>query len=121
VKGPDVDRLPPTQYLILEVLAARCRLGEQLWPFPTRLRAQLAALTTAGLVDTRSGPVAGSMQAWLTDAGRAVMLAADYVPPLDLTPCPGCGFSSHGVTAGCVDCFRRYPAHYAARADSERG
>ena len=32
----DTDSLPPTQYLVLDVLAARYRLGENAWTFPAR-------------------------------------------------------------------------------------
>ena len=34
---PDADALPPTQQLVLEVLGARSRLGENVWTFASRL------------------------------------------------------------------------------------
>lgn len=37
---------------------------------------------------------------------------------LDLTPCPGCGISSSGISAGCADCARGHPDRYAAWAQS---
>jgi hypothetical protein len=41
------------------------------------------------------------------------MASEPFGPPPDLTPCPGCGFSSGGVTAGCVECCRRNPEQFA--------
>ena len=43
VADVDTDSLPPTQYLVLEVLAARARLGEACWTFPSRLKPALNA------------------------------------------------------------------------------
>jgi hypothetical protein len=37
----NVDNLPASQYLVLEVLAARYRLGEPFWTFPSRFRRAL--------------------------------------------------------------------------------
>ena len=39
----DIDGLPPTQYLVMGVLAARARLGEPYWTFPSRLRPTMRA------------------------------------------------------------------------------
>lgn len=75
----DVDTLPPTQYLILEVLAARYRTGEQTWTFPNRVRPALEALSAAGLIGWKAAP--GLALAWLTDAGRAAALSPTYKPP----------------------------------------
>lgn len=77
----DVDRLPPVSYLILEVLAARHRLGEQLWTFPSRLRPHLQRLSSQGLIGCKHGVAEGSMQAWLTANGREAALSATYTPP----------------------------------------
>jgi hypothetical protein len=81
VTAVDVDTLPATQYLILEVLAARHRTGESRWPFPSRLRPAVRALSDAGLVDWKSGTVSKTIQVWLTPAGRAAMLSDTYRPP----------------------------------------
>lgn len=78
---PDVDNLPPTQYLILEVLAARHRTGEQLWTFPKNLRPHLRKLEGAGLVNWKGGITADTVRAWLTDTGRASALSDTYTPP----------------------------------------
>lgn len=39
-----VDGLPAAEYLVMETLAARHRLGEHFWTFPTRLRRVLKSL-----------------------------------------------------------------------------
>lgn len=77
---PSYAELPPTQYLIMEVLAARYRLGEQLWTFPRYLRASMEQLARRQLIGWRHGPSA-DIQAWLTDKGREHSLLPDYVPP----------------------------------------
>jgi hypothetical protein len=77
----DVDSLPPTQYLILEVLAARYRLGEHTWPFPSRLNAAGEALAAAGLIAWVSHPAPYTRRAWLTDVGKAAVLLGDYQTP----------------------------------------
>jgi hypothetical protein len=71
----------PTQDLILDVLGARYRLGENLWTFDTRVRSALVDLETQGLVTTMHGTVEHSMRASLTDAGRERVLSPTYVPP----------------------------------------
>lgn len=48
--------LPPTQYLVMEVLAARHRTGEPYWTFPSSLRQTLDALVRADLVDAFNSP-----------------------------------------------------------------
>lgn len=79
----DTDDLPPTQYLIMEVLAARWRLGERMWTFPDRLRPALNALQKRGLLWWRSAPTQHDVQAYLTDAGRAAAMSDTYVIPAD--------------------------------------
>lgn len=74
--------LPPTQYLVLEVLAARARTGEYLWTFPSNLGPALRALESAGLISTMHGVAPASLRARLTDIGRSYVLKGDYVPPL---------------------------------------
>lgn len=77
----DVDTLPPTQQLILEVFAGRYRLGEQVWTFPTTLRKPLSELADRGLVTVLNGIAEKSVRARLTDAGKALMLDERYRPP----------------------------------------
>lgn len=77
----DVDTLPPTQYLVMEVLAARYRLGETCWTFPTRLNATIMALGEAGLVWDVGGNVPQTTRVMLTDAGKRAVLLDGYEPP----------------------------------------
>lgn len=72
--------LPPTQYLVLEVLAARYRLGEPYWTFPRSLRPVLDALRDKGLIWWRHSPTP-ELQAYLTDAGKAEALSDTYRTP----------------------------------------
>ncbi len=60
--------------LVLEVLAARHRLGEPWWPFDRRHRAALARLADRGLVEVDGD------RAQLTDEGRRIYLSPGWVP-----------------------------------------
>lgn len=74
----------PTQELVLEVLAARHRLGEGMWTFSNRpaIVTALRVLESAGLVGFKSGVIENTYLAWLTKAGQADVLTPDYVPPI---------------------------------------
>jgi hypothetical protein len=75
------DTLPPTQQLVLEVLGARARLGENAWTFTTRVRPALEALSRAGLIWWKSAVIEDHCLAGLTDEGRAYALSASYTVP----------------------------------------
>jgi DNA-binding MarR family transcriptional regulator len=77
--------LPPTEYLILEVLAARVRLGERMWTFPAKVKPALDSLQKRGLIWTRSAPTPRDYQAYLTDAGKREAFGEDYSPPRTVT------------------------------------
>lgn len=77
---PEED-LPPTQYLMMEVLAARYRLGENYWTFPSSHRRIADELERKGLVYQKSGRVERTILVWLTDAGKAGVLSPNYQPP----------------------------------------
>ena len=77
-----VTELPTSQYLILEVLAARSRLGEACWTFPTRCHPALRRLEARGLVTYKSGVIEHTLLAWFTDKGRALALSESYTPPI---------------------------------------
>jgi hypothetical protein len=77
----DVDSLPPTQYLILDVLAARWRTGEVLWTFPSKIRHHVEAVSRLGLVWWKSGIEPKTLQVGLTEAGRKATLLDTYNPP----------------------------------------
>lgn len=68
------DPLSPTEWLVMEVLAARFRLGENSWPFPNRLRPTLRRLAGRHLISWKSGVVQGTAQAWLTRDGRELWI-----------------------------------------------
>lgn len=76
------ETMAPTQLLVLEVLAARYRLGERIWPFNTRCRPAVRALADKGLVGWKGGIVEDTVLAWLTDEGRKGVLDDSYVPPI---------------------------------------
>lgn len=77
----DVKRTP-TQHLVLDVLAARYRLGEHMWTFPTSCKSAINFLTEQGLVGQMHGVIEHTLRAWLTDAGKKAVLSDSYVPPL---------------------------------------
>lgn len=77
--------LPPTQYLVLETLAARVRLGEQMWTFPAKLKPALDALRERGLIWWRWAPTPRAIQAYLTEAGKREAFSGEYSPPTTVT------------------------------------
>lgn len=59
-------------YLILEVLVARCvRMGETDWPLPDSALAAVQRLERDGMVGWKGGRVDGTLTVWLTAKGRA--------------------------------------------------
>jgi len=85
--GAAFRALAPTQQLVLEVLAARHRLGEPFWPFPRLHSAAVRSLVVRGLVDCDSAAT-GDLRVSLTDLGCRTMLAPGYVPPSPAAPAP---------------------------------
>jgi len=79
----DTDKLPPMQSLMLEVLAARYRFGEQIWTFESRLKRYAQALENLGLVGWKSGIVEKTILVWLTNDGKSSVLSDTYIPPTD--------------------------------------
>jgi hypothetical protein len=77
----DVDALPPTQFLLLEVLAARTRLGEHLWTFPTSVLHAARRLQDHGLVEVFGAPEPKTFRARLSDAGRERTMDGGYALP----------------------------------------
>lgn len=65
---PDAP-VPPTQYLAMEVLAARYRLGEKTWTFPAHCRPALRLLADKNWVVHKGGILEGTELAWLTEDG----------------------------------------------------
>jgi hypothetical protein len=61
------SELTPTEYLTMEVLAARFRLGQSMWTFPKNVRPTLVRLESQGLIGWKSGVVQDTCRAWLTN------------------------------------------------------
>lgn len=78
-------KLTPTQDLIMEVLMARYRLGENIWPFGKRFKSAIKALGDMGLVNLHHGNVENTVRASLTERGKG-MLGEHYVPPINFIP-----------------------------------
>ena len=82
--GPvnSTEKLSPTQYLILEVLAARHRAGEPFWTFPSKLAVPLRSLEDAGLISVMHGVVPNTLRARLTERGEDETLSLNYQQPV---------------------------------------
>ena len=67
----NTDPLSVTEWLITDVLAARCRLGEAIWTFPERpkITKAIAKLEAKGLVFSMHGVTDDTVRAGLTDDG----------------------------------------------------
>lgn len=76
------NTLSPTEDLVMEVLAARHRLGENLWTFDSRHAKALNKLQERGLVRTMHGIVPKSLRASLTTEGISAYIDEDYIPPI---------------------------------------
>ena len=107
--SPDVNDvgivLTPTEDLILEVLAARYRLGEQLWTFSSRHGRALSSLESKGFIGLMGGIVEHTARAYLTDSGKREALSETYATARDAR-----------VAAETLDNFAdlvdsRYPKH----------
>lgn len=59
--------LTPTEELIIDVLVARFRLGETIWPFDLRNAAALRRLESRGLINRMGGNVENTERVWLTE------------------------------------------------------
>lgn len=84
----------PTHQLLLELLAARHRLGHADWPIQHQHRKGLQELADAGLVAFQGGRVENYFTAWLTDVGKEEFLRTSYVPRVDITTLP-CEHRTH--------------------------
>lgn len=77
---PPDPHLTPTEELVLDVLAARFRLGERLWTFNASARRAIVKLADKGLVNEMSGITENTVRASLTDAGRDLWLSTSHAP-----------------------------------------
>lgn len=97
----DIESLTPSEYLMMEVLAARHRLGETLWTFPKDQSPTARKLEARGLVWSKSGIAQGTIQVYLTSAGiKAWKLDQEYSTPAPpgWSRRPGRPFSELGST-----------------------
>ncbi|WUT94753.1 helix-turn-helix DNA binding domain protein [Mycobacterium phage Suarez] len=78
------SNMTPTAELILEVLAARHRLGEQFWTFPNRraIRKAVHDLEDLGFVWVDTAPTLGSFRVGLTEQGKLAWGRRKYIPPV---------------------------------------
>lgn len=75
-------KLTPTEDLVLEVLAARHRLGEHLWTFNSNVGGTITKLEEKGLVTQMHGITERTIRAGLTQAGEELVLEPTYSPPI---------------------------------------
>lgn len=97
-------KLTPTEKLILEVLAARARLGEHFWTFEknTTVTRALTELETKHYVSFQHGVAPDTYRVRLTFAGSALVLADAYQPPTQTNP------RGHDILTGWVDEFSAF-------------
>lgn len=81
---PEHAKISPSGGLILEVLAARHRLGEPFWTFSSIYAWHLRRLQNDGLVEVESGITYRTRRVSLTERGRAAVLADAYQPPMPM-------------------------------------
>lgn len=76
------DRLTALQAMILEVLVARMRLGEQVWTYVRRpsITKALKELQARGVIGYDSDPY-GNWRVYFTDAGAKIHLGWPYWGP----------------------------------------
>ena len=73
----------PSEELILEVVAARYRLGHNTgWPFHKVHKKSLMSLQKKGMIYVNFGHVEDTYDVQLTSAGLKHMLSGTYTPPI---------------------------------------
>lgn len=77
------EDLTVTESLMMEVLTARMRLGENLWTFDSDMKGAAKSLAVAGLVYWKHGIVEGTIMVWMRDEAKAQFLTYDYKIPVD--------------------------------------
>lgn len=68
----------PTEELILDVLQARIRLGENIWNFDSRLKPSIEKLQAKGLINFKSGNVENTLLAWPTEEGKILFFDGSF-------------------------------------------
>ena len=79
---PSEDNFTPTQELFLETLAARIRLGENVWTYGNRHKSTARQLEEKGVIGWKSASVEGCIIAWFTPEGKKDNLSYPYKIPL---------------------------------------
>lgn len=98
--------LTPSEALLIDVLAARRRLGEHIYLVSTEHSRTLNSLESKGLIWTDSGNVERTRKASLTPLGIAVGISEGYTPPVLSPECRSFYIGPKSVV-GRVDCERR--------------
>lgn len=79
----ETAQVTPTEDLMLEVLAARKRLGEHIWPFEYRHSGTAQRLAERGAVGWKRGVLEGSILVWFAHGVWEQYAAQSrYVPPI---------------------------------------
>lgn len=72
------DSFTPTEDLILDLLQARIRLGENTWNFDSRLKPTLEKLQSKGILNFKSGFVGSRLLAWPTEDGKILFFDGKF-------------------------------------------
>ncbi len=72
------DSFTPTEELVLDLLQARIRLGENTWNFDSRLKPTLEKLQSKGILNFKSGFVGSRLLAWPTDDGKILLFDGKF-------------------------------------------
>ena len=78
---PEIELLTPSEDLVLEVLAARYRLGEVVWTFELRHRSAINRLINRSLVETHDSLIPKTIRVSLTATGKLGIFHKDYTAP----------------------------------------
>lgn len=82
ITDDDIDALTPTENLMVELLVARHRCGEEVWTVHSRHTGTLRKLEKKGIVQWKPGIIEKSCLANLTDEAKDVTMSWSYTPPI---------------------------------------
>jgi len=79
----NTENLTPTEDLLVDLLTARVRLGEQLWTVETRVRKSVESLNKRGVIDYKEGIVEHTLLIWFTaDGYKKYITDSTYEVPM---------------------------------------